>query len=454
MAANSFKFEQHYSFKAIWRTTFPILVSLVMEQLLGMTDTAFLGRVGEIELGASAVAGVYFTILFMLGYGFSIGAQIIIGRRHGEASERKTGFGDIGKVFWQGSWFLIILAVITIGLSFLFSPALLRAMLHSDNIYGAARTYVDWRVPGLLFAYLTSMFRAFYVGTRKTASLTLNSIVMVCSNILLDWLLIFGHWGLPAMGIQGAALASTISEGISLVFFVVWAFFTVDKKYGLQKPVKPVWKELKQIFSTASWVMLEYALNVSVWLLFFLFIEHLGEEPLAISNIARSISGLPFDVVAAFSATAATLVSNIIGEGKPDGVIPIIRRVTMLTTVTVLPLLAFFCLCPRLIISIFTDIPALVQNSIPTVWVMCGVTLFTLPWNIYLQAVAGTGNTRMCLRFDIISLAFYTLFCIIVIGILKANIAVCCLADGVYQGCIWILCAWYFHKGNWRDKQI
>ena len=243
------KLGPQYSFRSIWRTTFPILVSLVMEQLLGMTDTAFLGRVGEIELGASAIAGVYFTILFMLGYGFSIGAQIIIGRRNGEAHETHSGYEEIGKVFWQGIWFLAGLALITIGLSLLVSPPLLRAILHSDNIYGAARTYVEWRVPGLLFAYLTSMFRAFYVGTCKTASLTLNSIVMVCSNILLDWLLIFGHWGLPALGIQGAALASTISEGISLLFFVVWASFTADRKYGLQKPVKPVWKELKQIFA-------------------------------------------------------------------------------------------------------------------------------------------------------------------------------------------------------------
>lgn len=450
----TYKIGQRYSYKAIWKTTFPILISLIMEQLLGMTDTAFLGRVGEIELGASAVAGVYFTILFMLGYGFSIGAQIIIGRRSGEAYESGKGFDAVGRVFWQGIWFLMALAGITIGLSFLFSPALLRAMLHSDNIFAATCTYVNWRIPGLLFAYLTSMFRAFYVGTRETASLTFNSIVMVASNILLDWLLIFGHWGLPAMGIQGAALASTISEGISLIFFIVWAAFTADRKYGLQNPVKPVWIELKSIFSTASWVMAEYVLNVSVWLLFFLFIEHLGEEPLAISNIARSISGLPFDIIAAFAATSATLVSNMIGEGNADGVITVIRRITVLSLVTVLPLLVFFSLCPQLIISIFTDIPELVSNSVPTIWVMCAVTLFTLPWNIYLQVVAGTGNTRMCLRFDIIALVFYTVFCVTVIGIMKADIAVCWMADGVYQGCIWILCALYIYKGNWRGKRI
>ena len=83
MKESTFKLPESYSFKSIWRITFPILVALVMEELLGMTDTAFLGRVGEIELGASAIAGVYFTILYMLGFGFSIGVQIIIGRRNG-----------------------------------------------------------------------------------------------------------------------------------------------------------------------------------------------------------------------------------------------------------------------------------------------------------------------------------------------------------------------------------
>lgn len=446
----SYQLGQQYSFKAIWRTTFPILVSLVMEELLGMIDTAFLGRVGEIELGASAIAGVYYTILYMLGFGFSIGVQIIIGWRNGEAHEKGKGFDSIGRVFWQGVWFLGGLAFLTIGLSYLFSPAILQAVISSDNIFGATRAYVDWRVPGLLFGFLAALFRAFYVGTRETSILTWNSIVLVGSNILLDWVLIFGHWGLPAMGIEGAALASTIAEGLSLVFFVVWAAFTADKKYGLQKPVKPVWKEFKQLFSTASWVMVEYVLNVSVWLLFFLFIEHLGEEQLAIANIVRSISEVSFVFSAAFASTAATLVSNIIGEGHPEGVVPVIRRVIILCTIVMLPLLAIFSLFPHQIISIFTDIPALVRGSVHTLWVMCAATLVTLPWNIYLQSVAGTGNTRICLRFDAVALLIYSVYCIFIIGYLKSSIAVCWTADGVYSLCILIQCLVYIHKGNWR----
>lgn len=77
-----------YTNGEIWKVAYPILISLIMEQLIGMTDTAFMGRVGEVELGASAIAGVYYLAIFMLGFGFSIGSQILIARRNGEGNFR------------------------------------------------------------------------------------------------------------------------------------------------------------------------------------------------------------------------------------------------------------------------------------------------------------------------------------------------------------------------------
>ena len=85
-----------YTYKQIWTIAYPILISLIMEQLIGMTDTAFLGRVGEIELGASAIAGVYYLAIFMMAFGFSVGAQILIARRNGEGN-----YKEIGPIFYQ-----------------------------------------------------------------------------------------------------------------------------------------------------------------------------------------------------------------------------------------------------------------------------------------------------------------------------------------------------------------
>lgn len=114
-----------YSYRNIWKVAYPILISLVMEQMIGLTDTAFLGRVGEVELGASAIAIVYYMVLFMIGFGFSIGAQIIIGRRNGEGRFKETG-----KVFWNGLYFVLGLSGVIILLSELFSPWLMKQWYH------------------------------------------------------------------------------------------------------------------------------------------------------------------------------------------------------------------------------------------------------------------------------------------------------------------------------------
>ena len=116
--------------------------------------------------------------------------------------------------------------------------------------------------------------------------------------------------------------------------------------------------------------------------------------------------------------------------------------------------MAYFSLCPHFIIGLFTDIPSLIQASVPTLWVMCAATVITLPWNIYLQSVAGTGNTRVCLRMDVVALAIYTVYCIIIIGIMKSSIAVCWTADGIYSLCILVQCLFYIHGNKWGKKEI
>ena len=285
-----------YSYSNIWRTAYPILISLVMEQMIGLTDTAFLGRVGEVELGASAIAIVYYMVLFMTGFGFSLGAQIIIGRRNGEGDYKATG-----KVFWNGLYFLMGLSGVIILLSELFSPWMMKFMVSSSAIYDSALSYVSWRLPGMAFAFMTAMFRAFYVGTTQTKTLTFNSIVMVLSNIIFNWILIFGKFGLPALGITGAAIGSSQAELVSLIFFIIYTKRSCDRqKYGLDKAARFEPAVLKGMMPVCSWTMIQHVVSISTWFVFFVYIEHLGERALAISNITRSISGLIWVVLQAF----------------------------------------------------------------------------------------------------------------------------------------------------------
>ena len=439
-----------YSYKNIWKVAYPILISLVMEQLIGLTDTAFMGRVGEVELGASAIAIIYYIVLFMIGFGFSIGAQIIIGRRNGEGN-----FRDTGKVFWNGLYFLLGLSGVLISLSEVFSPWMMRRLVSSEAIYLAALSYVRWRLPGMVFAFITAMYRAFYVGTTQTKTLTLNSIVMVVSNIFFNWVLIFGHIGFPAMGITGAAIGSSLAEFVSMIFFIIYTRTSCDReKYGLDKPARFELAELKSMMPTCVWTMIQYTISLSTWLIFFLYIEHVGERALAVSNIARSSSGIIWVVLQAFSSTCSTLVSNIIGEGHQDKVMSLVKRILKLSYGVVCAMILLFCLFPQAVARIYTDIPEVVAASVPTMFIMSTSYLLHVGAQVFFLAISGTGSTKTAFRLELTSLIVYMAYCTLIIGYLKLNVAICWTAEYVYGGVLLVLSWWYLRSGRWKNRSI
>lgn len=439
-----------YTYKEIWIISYPILISLIMEQMIGMTDTAFLGRVGEIELGASAIAGIYYLAIFMMAFGFSIGAQIMIARRNGEQR-----YNEIGPIFYQGIYFLLALAAVMFTLSICFSPHILKNIISSPNIYEAAVSYINWRVFGLFFSFIMVMFRAYFVGTTQTKTLTLNSIVMVLSNVVFNYILIFGKFGFPKLGIAGAAIGSSLAELVSVLFFVIYTWKRIDcRKYALHKlPVFQL-KMLKAILGVSFWTMIQNLLSMSTWFMFFLFVEHLGERALAVTNIIRNVSGIPFMMTMAFASTCGSLVSNLIGAGETQCVQGTIRQHIRIAYAFVLPLLIFFVLFPNLILSIYTDIPALREASISSLWVLCSGYLIMVPSIVYFQSVSGTGNTRTALIMEMCVLAVYVVYTTYIILYLRVDVAICWTTEHVYATLTLMLCWWYIKRGNWQKKKI
>lgn len=299
------------------------------------------------------------------------------------------------------------------------------------------------------------MFRAFFVGTTQTKTLTLNSVVMVLSNVVFNYILIFGKFGFPQLGIAGAAIGSSLAELVSAIFFIIYTWKRIDcKKYALNILPKFQSRTLKRILNVSVWTMIQNFVSLSTWFMFFLFVEHLGERSLAIANIIRNVSGIPFMVAMAFAATCGSLVSNLIGAGEKDCVRGTINQHIRIGYVFVLPILVFFCLFPDLILRIYTDIPDLRAASIPSLWVLCSAYLLLVPANVYFQSVSGTGNTRTALAMELCVLAIYVAYATYFILYLKMDIAFAWTTEHVYGIFILLFCYWYMKKGNWQKKKI
>ena len=298
----------NYTYKNIWLINFPVMMSILIEQLINITDAIFLGHVGEIELGASALAGIWYLAIYMLGFGFSIGLQVVIARRNGEQQ-----YSETGRTFFQGLFFLSGLAVLLCAISKIFSPLILSNLIASENVYSAVIDYLDWRIWGLMFSFPFLALRSFLVGITLTKPLNKAAFTAVLVNIPCNWLLIFYF----NIGIAGAAIASSFAELCSLIILSIHVLRKMDRKvYGLN------WQFNKNIFHhvcrVSIWNMFNPFIGVASWFAFFVAIEHLGELELAATNVIRSISTLFFVIVNSLAATTGSLASNLLGAGQKN----------------------------------------------------------------------------------------------------------------------------------------
>ena len=437
-------------YKSIWTMSYPILISVLMQQLIGITDVIFLGRLGEIELGASALGSTYFFTIFMVAFGFSVGTQIIMARRNGEKKYEK-----IGQVFYQGSTFLMFSGFIFIILSYILTPIILRYLINSEEIYHATIKYVNWRMCGILGASIILMARSFFVSITKTKVLTLISVIMVCSNIVLNYILVFGKFGFPKLGIVGAAIASNSSELIAIVVYFAYFISKIDlKKYGFNKFVYKDIKLLKSILDVSVWTMLQQFISVSTWFLFFVAIEHLGERELAISNIIKSLFSFIFVVINAFASTVSSIVSNLIGEGKSNEVIPATNKTLKLCCLVTIPVMLIMITFSYPLLRIYTDSTDIIIQSVPSLISMIVGNIILIPGWIYLCSVLGTGNTKYTMQIEFFAMIVYVLYIIIIIEYLKLSLPICWGADAVYNLAILFFSYCYMYSYKWCNKKV
>lgn len=438
------------SAKNIFNITYPVVLTLVVQNIINVTDTAFLGRVGEVALGASAIGGVYFLAIYMLGFGFSQGAQIIIGRRNGEKN-----YTQIGSVFINGMLFIIALAFLFLALSLVWNEAIMRYLVSSPDIFEASLEYLDWRMWGFVFAFMNVMFRGLFVGVTNTSVLTTSALLTALTNVALDYVLIFGKWGFPEMGIAGAALASVIAEGVTTAYLFYYSFRHHDfQKYELYKLKALNFKLIVQMLELSVFIMFQYFISVSTWFLFFIFIERMGERPLAATNIGRSLYVLLMVPGSALATTVNTLVSNLIGAGRKAEVVPFITRMMGYVLLMVVPLMLITFLFPEAFARIYTNDAGLIEASVPVMKVVSVAMIFCALGNIVFNGVSGTGNTKTAFLIEFGTLFFYLSYVYYTAILNPQPVAVVWMSEFVYWTLIGLIGYLYLQKGNWQKKEL
>lgn len=438
------------TYREVWVIAYPIILGSIAQNLLNVTDTAFLGRVGTVALGAGAIGGIFYFTAVMLSWGFGIGTQIIIARRRGESA-----WPQIGRTFQHGFYFQVPLTLTLFSIMQFFSGDILEHILDSPEVFQASQTFIQYRSYGIFFAGVNMLFRGFYVGIARTKVITYTTTVMALVNVFLDYVLIFGKLGFPEMGIAGAALASVIAEFSALTFFTLYTLFKLNGSYY---HLYRFWRFDKLLYRRIVLlslpIMAQNFLSMASWLAFFLFVEKLGEQALAVSNIIRSFYIVLMIPMWGFASATNTLVSGLIGQGRREEVMPLVLKIVRLCFFMVLFMVTLGILFPGAALRIYTNDPVLLEVSLPVLYVVSFAALMLAVAFIFFNGASGTGKTQVTLAIEMVVLTIYLVFTYLVADYYGLAVQYVWTAEFLYAFLLGFLSFLYLRSGRWKSAKV
>lgn len=448
MAARDLRLDTSY--RQIMAMALPISLAMLVPQINFITNNIFLGGLGERQLASAGITGVFYLIFAVAGNGLNNGLQALIARRAGQNLHH-----EIGEVFFHGIWVALGFAFLGIAITTFAAPPLLNSMIRDPLIAEEVISFLKIRIWGLPLLYLYVMRNALLVGTNQTRLLIWGTLAEALTNIALDYALIYGHWGFPALGFNGAAYASIVAEGVGLVvIYVIIHINGIHRDFSLFENIKWRMDMARTIVVRSAPLMAQFILSIATWEYFYLLIEHHGSQALAISNTMRNIFGVVGIFAWAFASTTNTMVSNIIGQGREAEVLPLVRKIMWVSVGFSTIMIMLLNINPGAYLAIYGQGPQFVEAALPVLRIVSMALWMMAVGTVWLNAVTGTGNTVVNLVIEIITLVIYIIYVYVVLEYLNLSIVWGWGSEWVYWISMFSMSVIYMLSGRWRGKKI
>ncbi len=436
--------------KSIIRLALPISLSLAIPQMSFLANTAFLGRFGERELAVNGVAGIFYLMLAMIGYGLSNGVQIQMARRAGEGDAQ-----GIAKTFMNGIMLSVLFSLGLMMLSLWLTPLIFGLGLSESQNGILSINFLYIRVWGLPFLMLTQLANAFFISIQKSRFLIYGSLAGTLTNIIFDYLLIFGKGGFPTMGLYGAAIASILGEvAYGLTMYGAWYFNRFYRLYPIHHYLRFDLKHSRHSIVVASPLIVQYLFSIGGWEIFFIFIEHLGTRELATSQVLRSVLSVVSIGTWALATTCNTMVSNVMGQGRQEDVLRLIARVVKISFTYAAIICVLLLLFSDQFLALYRDDASLIAFAKPSLRVIVLATLIMSVSTVLFNGVVGTGNTLINLTIEVTCVLSYLIYCYVVIENWRFPLHWAWGSEFIYWTSLLILCFAYLKSGRWKGKRV
>jgi putative MATE family efflux protein len=433
------------SYKRIFAIAFPIILSQLSQNIIAIADTMFLGNIGEAELAAGALGTIFYQVFFMFLWGFGVGTQITVARLKGEKKEK-----SIGRFFQQSVLFMFLAAILLLILYHIWGRQLLGLLVSSPEVLETSMRYIDARVWGFPFAFISASFMAFYIGISRTRIISWVAITMGVVNILGDWMLIYGKAGFPEMGIAGAAWASVFSEIVGVVvFFIISLKKENNLRYRLYKRFPIHITIIGRLLKVSYPTMFQFLISFGNYFFFFTLIESMGQHSLAIANIARSCYTVFLVPIWGFTSTVASLTAYFLGRERVENIPStrlinklIVRSLILGCSCVAVVVLPFFIFSDTLL-GLFTNDISLVKDAFNPVLIMMSASFLVCISQIFFNVIIGHEKTKQGFIIEVVTTAVYILYSLYVIKVLHSSVTIAWTNEYIYCGCILLFSTTY-----------
>jgi MATE family multidrug resistance protein len=456
-------------YRVVLRLATPTVIAMLTQSAVNEVDIIFLSWLPNPESSNAQAALLPCLILLWLFGGslsaISVGTQALAARRFAEGHPH-----DSGAVLVNSFFVAMVTSLAFTVIGYLTMPAILSLLIKVPEVRLAAEDYLGWRLLGISSMVMTFSLKAFFDGIGKTSVHMVASIVMNVINVVLCMALIFGNYGAPRMGIEGAGLAGFISTWVGLAVMLVWVLLP---RYASR--FRPF--DLKKLSRRIAWDVLRLSIPSSVatfavmtgFALFSMIVSQLDRVSGAASagGSSEAVNGaatmvivgvlkLTFTACLAFGTSTATLVSQSLGENEPQkaerfGWVSVRLGLLLFGIVGLLEGVLF----TESLLGLVTKSAAVHEAALMPMRMMGIATPLIAVGMILTQALFGAGNTRFVMIVEL----FLHFLCLVplawvlgvtlgfgLVGIWSAALAYVVLLTGVM--------VWKFRSGDWKTIRI
>ncbi|MDR2574322.1 MAG: MATE family efflux transporter [Desulfovibrio sp.] len=406
------RWNMSFGHRHVLRVGLPLVAGMASETLMLFVDRLFLSHYAVSAIAAALPAGSLAFAAQVAFIGVCGYASVFIAQHIGAQQPR-----HVGAILWQSLWLSLMFGILLAAGGLYLVQPIFAAAGHGPLIADLESDYARILLLGSFPVLLGVSLSAFFVGLGRTKPVLFANLAGALLNIPLDWMLIFGHCGLPELGIKGAAIATVAGQSFAACLLVCLVFQDSGRRagYSLSASWRPKKDLLLHFLRYSAPSGFHHFIEVAGFSWFMLHLGRLGETALAASNIVFSINTLVFLPMMGLNSAVASLVGNALGGQNAAGAKTATGSALHISLAYMIPLALSLVLCGEWYMDMFqpggnaASSPQVRSTGLILLWYVAVYSLVDSCNIIYFAALRGAGDTL----FVMLSLGGLAVFCLV-----------------------------------------